>query len=204
MGSEGSWERGEGARRTRGLAMRSPTPVSSRCLSGLGEAPTAQSSSGSLNGAGLTQRSVKGAVGEVVQSSEASVPEKGQGFSCSPPARRDSPMTSRVNYCGASRLTCPLLLRLSLKVSVPRSMLCRRALFCFLRTAGPGRGSRSSPPPRILSSCLGTPGCWPSELRSFLSPRDPSRSLLCAVWLPRTIVPTHPDVQTSVLRTSRL
>lgn len=56
--------------------MRFSTPVSSRCLSGLGEAPTAQSSSGSLDGAGLTQRSVKGAVGEVVQSSEANVSKR--------------------------------------------------------------------------------------------------------------------------------
>lgn len=119
--------------------MRSPTPVSSRCLSGLGEAPTAQSSSGSLDGAGLTQRSVKGAVGEVVQSSEANVQEKSQGFSCSPPARRDSPMTSRVNYCGTSRLTCPLLLRLSLSFCSQIHALSQGSLL-LPQDRGPGAG----------------------------------------------------------------
>lgn len=79
MGVLGAWRRLRG---DRGPAKSSPTPVSSR--SSLGEAPTAQYASGSLDEAGLTQRSVKGAVGEVAQSSTVRVQEEGQGLSLFP------------------------------------------------------------------------------------------------------------------------
>lgn len=80
LGSGGkSKERGERAGGDRGPSKRSPIPVSSRCLPGLGEAPTAQSAGGSPGGAGLTRRSVKGAVREVVQSSN--VQAEAQGLS---------------------------------------------------------------------------------------------------------------------------
>lgn len=78
-----SWGRGEGAGGTE-VPQRSPPPVSSRCLSDLSEKPAAQSASGSLDGAGLTQRSVKGAVGEVVQSSDVRVREEYWGLSLFP------------------------------------------------------------------------------------------------------------------------